>query len=104
MIGETIKRELFMDDSPIGKEVRLNNVSFKVIGVLSRRGANMMGMDQDDIVLAPWQTIKARVSSSTLSSVNQSAGAAANSQLQDATKVNSLSQLFPGSSQASLYP
>src|SRR5947209_7448973 len=48
LIGETIKRELFQDDSPLGKEVRLNNVAFRVIGVLSKRGANMMGMDQDD--------------------------------------------------------
>src|SRR5579871_6657906 len=75
LIGETIKRELFNDQSPIGREIRLQNVAFKVVGVLSMRGANMMGMDQDDIVLAPWTSIKARVSSSTLQNVNQSAGA-----------------------------
>jgi macrolide transport system ATP-binding/permease protein len=94
VIGETLKRELFQDESPVGKDIRINNVSFKVIGVLARKGANMMGMDQDDIVLAPWTTIKYRVSGTTLTNVNQStAGAAGDT----SNKVNTLSNLYPGS-------
>jgi len=98
LLGQTLVRELFQGQSPIGKEVRVRSVSFKVVGVLESKGANMMGMDQDDILLAPWTTIKYRVSSSSLTSVNQSQTSSGTS-----TSVNSLSDLYPGS-QTGLYP
>ena len=96
VIGQTIVRSLFDGQSPIGKELRIRNVTFRVIGVLSSKGANMMGMDQDDIVLAPWTTIKYRVSGS--SSAISSAGTSDTS-----STVNSLNNLYP-SSQLNLYP
>jgi len=96
LIGQTLVRELFGGESPLGKEIRLQNVSFKVVGVLQRKGANMMGMDQDDVVLAPWTTIKYRVVGSSATTVNQSTAAAS-------TSVNTLSQIYPNTA-PNLYP
>ncbi len=75
IVGKTLVTELFADCSPIGETIRIQNVPFRVIGVLSRKGANVMGMDQDDILLTPWTTLKYRVSGSALGQVNQSASA-----------------------------
>ncbi len=96
VIGLTLKRELFQGDSPIGKEIRIQNVSFRIIGVLSRKGANMMGMDQDDVVLAPWTTIKYRVSGNSASTSTAAVSSGTTKE------VNSLNDLYPGTT--SLYP
>ena len=68
-----------------------------MIGVLERKGANMMGMDQDDIALAPWTTIKSRVKSA--GDTNAAGAATAPS----TTATDSESALYPGASGA-LYP
>lgn len=56
ILGQTVVDYLFPDGSdPIGKVVRFNSIPFRVIGVLKKKGYNSMGMDQDDLVLAPIQ-------------------------------------------------
>lgn len=62
VIGKTIVDNLFPDGSdPIGKTIRFNQVPFRVVGVLESKGYNSMGMDQDDIVLAPYTTVMKRL-------------------------------------------
>ncbi len=102
VLGQTVAKNLFGDESPIGKDVRMQNVTFRVVGLLSVKGANTFGMDQDDFVLAPWTTIKYRVSGSSLGNVNQSSSASA-ANGSTSTAVNTLNQLYP-SVVTSLYP
>ena len=90
IIGQTVVKELFGGESPVGKHVRIRNVDFRVLGVLKRKGANLMGLDQDDILLAPWTTLKYRVVASTLSGGNQSSANSAGT-----AETNTLSMIYP---------
>ena len=53
LLGQTVSRELFPDQDPIGREVRIRNVPFRVIGVLAKKGQSTAGQDQDDALLIP---------------------------------------------------
>lgn len=66
ILGQTVVDYLFPDDSdPIGKVVRFNSIPFRVVGVLQKKGYNSMGMDQDDLVLAPYTTVMKRILAQT---------------------------------------
>ena len=66
VIGQTIVDNLFPDgQDPVGKVIRFNQVPFRVAGVLKAKGYNSMGMDQDDIVLAPYTTVMKRLLAQT---------------------------------------
>jgi putative ABC transport system permease protein len=70
VIGQTIVEKLFQTTDPIGETIRIKRVPFVVIGVLERKGANMVGQDQDNIVMAPHTTVKKRLSGSTFNNVD----------------------------------
>jgi putative ABC transport system permease protein len=62
VIGETVHKELFGDQDPLGASVRLGTFSCQVIGLLESKGASMFGMDQDDIIVTPLRLLQRRVS------------------------------------------
>lgn len=61
LLGATVVEKLFGHENPIGKEVRIVNVPFKVIGVMTPKGQSYTGKDQDDVVLMPYTTLQRRV-------------------------------------------
>ncbi len=75
VIGKTVADNLFTNgEDPVGKVVRFNKIPFRVVGVLESKGYNSFGMDQDDVVLAPYTTVMKRILSVTyLQGINASA-------------------------------
>jgi putative ABC transport system permease protein len=75
VVGKTVVDELFTNgENPVGKVIRFNKIPFTIIGVLTSKGYNSMGMDQDDVILAPFTTIQKRVLAIThLQGINASA-------------------------------
>ncbi len=62
VIGKTIVDNLFTNgENPVGKIIRFQKIPFRVIGVLESKGYNTMGMDQDDLILAPYTTVQKRL-------------------------------------------
>lgn len=75
VLGRTVAKELFGDADPIGQNIKIENVNFKVIGVLAARGTSPMGMDMDDRVVIPYTTASRRVFNTTYISLIRMAAA-----------------------------
>ena len=65
ILGATIRKDLFGAEDPIDKRIRLNKITFRVVGVLSSKGQSSFGRDQDDIVLIPLRTLQRRFAGNT---------------------------------------
>ncbi|MBR3477552.1 MAG: ABC transporter permease [Bacteroidaceae bacterium] len=65
VVGKTIVDELFNGGDPIGKNIRFRSIPMKVIGVLKSKGYNSWGMDQDNVIIAPYTCVMKRISAQT---------------------------------------
>jgi len=88
LVGQTVVDNIFdPSDDPVGKIIRFNKIPFKIIGVLSEKGENAFGQDQDDIILAPYTTVQKRILAITYiqtiyaSAINEESSAAATLEL-----------------------
>ena len=70
VIGQTVANNLFPDGDPTGKSLRIRNMPFRVLGVMARKGSNSMGSDQDDVIIAPYTTVKRVLQNSIFNNVN----------------------------------
>ncbi len=75
VVGTTIVKELFGEGAdPVGKTIRFKSIPFRVVGVLKSKGYNSWGMDQDNVLIAPYTTVMKRIQAQTyFSSINCSA-------------------------------
>ena len=66
VIGKTVQTNLFTNgEDPVGKIIRFKSIPMRIIGVLTAKGNNSMGQDQDDVILAPYTTVQKRISAIT---------------------------------------
>ena len=65
VVGATIVKELFNGHDPIGKTIRFKSIPMRVIGVLKSKGYNSWGMDQDNVIIAPYTTVMKRIAAQT---------------------------------------
>ena len=89
IVGKTVAENLFAGLDPIGQEIRMRNMPWRVVGVLRSKGQSGMGQDQDDTIIAPYTTVQKKmlgitfVNSIMVSAVSQSASATAEAQITD---------------------
>jgi putative ABC transport system permease protein len=65
VLGRTVATNLFGNEDPVGKTIRIKNIPFRVTGVFESKGGSMMGQDQDDLVVAPYETVRKKLMGTT---------------------------------------
>jgi putative ABC transport system permease protein len=81
VLGDTVVKKLFQTANPIGQSVRIKNIPFEIVGVLASKGADMVGNDQDDVVLMPYTTVRKRLQGSSFDNVDVAMISARSSEL-----------------------
>ena len=84
VIGHTLVSKLFQTSNPIDQEIRIKTIPFRVVGVLEKKGANMVGDDQDDVILMPYTTVRRTLQGSSFDDVNAIMVSAVSPALMDA--------------------
>ena len=93
VIGRTLVAKLFQTSNPLGQTIRVKNIPFRVVGVLKEKGANIIGDDQDDIVLIPYTTVRKRLQGSGFDNVD-AIMASARTEVQMTTAEDQIRQLL----------
>ena len=86
VIGETVRKQLFPETDPIGQSIRIKGQPFKILGVLTTKGVNFFGQDQDDVVVVPYTSALRRLARRP--NLNQITIQAASPDLMDAVKAD----------------
>ena len=81
VVGATVVKKLFQTANPIGQTVRIKNIPFEIVGVLVSKGANIVGDDQDDVVLMPFTTVRKRLQGSNFNNVDVALASARSTEL-----------------------
>jgi putative ABC transport system permease protein len=71
VLGKTVAEKLFAGVDPIGETIRVRNLPFRVVGVLSAKGQSMVGQDQDDTAVMPYTTVQRKLLGQQIPSINQ---------------------------------
>ena len=82
VIGETVRKNLFGATDPVGQTIRINNLPFKVVGLLEAEGhIGAMGKDQDDVVVVPITTLQKKMTGTGLAALDHGVGGLERSEL-----------------------
>ncbi len=71
VLGQTVAENLFQGEDPLNKTIRIKNMPFRVVGVMTKKGSAAWGQDQDDTIIAPWTTVRRVLQNSPFNNVNQ---------------------------------
>ena len=94
VIGQTVVKNLFQTANPIGQTIRVKNIPFEVVGVFETKGANMVGDDQDDVLVMPYTTVRKRLQGSNFETVNIIMASARSTELMKSAEIEMRSLLL----------